>query len=63
MTDYQKLMLQLKLCELSMLQVGLELQYNGHLHIETEAILEATQNNITSLAIAIEKVCKDAKTK
>lgn len=63
MTKYQKLILQLKLCELSMLQVGLELQFNGHLHTETEAILEATQNNITSLAVAIEEVCKNAQTK
>lgn len=58
MTDYEKIKLQLKLCELSMMQVSLELTHNGALHIETEAILETTQENIQLLATAIEKVCR-----
>lgn len=63
MTDYQKLMLQIKLCELSMMQVDLELSHSGHLNMEIEAILETTQENILILAKSIEKVCSHAQTK
>jgi len=62
MTDCQKLMLQLKLCELSMIQVGLELEHNGHLHMEAEAVLETTQDNIMLLGDAIREAC-NAQTK
>ena len=62
MTDYEKLTLQLKLCELSLIQVGLELTHNGHLHMETEIVLEMTQENITILGKSIQEACKDAPT-
>ena len=62
MTDYEELTLQLKLCKLSMIQVGLELEYNGHLHMEVEAVLETTQENIRILSLAINEAC-NAQTK
>lgn len=63
MTNYEKLTLKLKICELSMMQVGLELSHNGRLHIETEAILEVTQDNIMILCSDIEEACKNAQAK
>lgn len=63
LTDYEKLSLQVKLCELSLIQVGLELQHNGHLHMETEAVLECTQENIMLLSVEIMRVAKNAQTK
>lgn len=60
MTDYEKLDLQIKLCELSLIQVGLELTHNGHLHIETEAVLDMTQENIMVLSNNIREACEDA---
>ena len=62
MTDYQRLTLQVKLCELSLIQVGLELQHNGHLHTETEAVLMITQENIIVLSNYIKEV-HNAQTK
>ena len=62
MTEYQKITLQIKLCELSLIQVGLELQHNGHLHIETEAVLMTTQENIVLLSNSIKEAC-NARTK
>ena len=63
MTQYEELTLQLRICELSMQQVHLELAYGGHLHMEAEAVLEATQDNIILLGDAIQEACKDAQTK
>ena len=62
MTVYEELTLKLKLCELCLGQVGLELEYNGHSHMETEAVLEQTQENIMLLSVHIEKACDNAKT-
>ena len=62
MTKYEQLTLQLKLCELSMIQVGLELAYNGRIHMETEAVLETTQENIMLISESIKEAC-NVKTK
>tara|TARA_R100000951_G_scaffold65370_1_gene55159 strand:+ start:398 stop:589 length:192 start_codon:yes stop_codon:yes gene_type:complete len=63
MTDYEQLTLQLKICEISLVQIGLELQHNGHLHVETEAILEASQENISILAASIQEATAHVETK
>ena len=63
MTKYEELMLQLRICELSMQQVHLELEYGGHLHMEAEAVLETTQDNIMLLSDSIKEACTDAQTK
>lgn len=60
MTDFEKLSLKLKLCELAMAQVNLELRYNGKMHLEVEDILHMTQENILILGKDIIEVCKDA---
>jgi len=50
LTDYERLTLQLRIAEVSMLQVDMELRHRNYLDEEIAMILEETQENITLIA-------------